>query len=96
MNGHCSKRSNVVISVLHSSSILAPSQILVHLHRGIDGVQVIYWYHRQFLEAAEARYLGDARMRHMCHMAIAEYFLGMWAGLIKLYVYKITQESNIT
>ena len=47
--------------------------------RGADGVQVIFWYHRQFVEAAEARYCqGDTSQK--LHAALADYFGGTWAN----------------
>ena len=44
--------------------------------RGADGAQVTYWYHRQFVQAAQARYSSDSSERKRLHSAIADYFLG--------------------
>jgi len=44
--------------------------------RGADGAQVTCWYHRQFVQAAQARYLSDSSERKRLHSAIADYFLG--------------------
>ena len=46
------------------------------VERGADGAQVTYWYHRQFVQAAQARYLSDSSERKRLHSAIADYFLG--------------------
>ena len=40
----------------------------------------MYWYHRQFKEAAYDRYCSDDAQRLAYHSAIAEYFLGTWAN----------------
>ena len=47
--------------------------------RGADGVQVIYWYHRQFVEAAETRYC-QGEITQKLHTALADYFGGTWAN----------------
>lgn len=47
--------------------------------RGADGARVITWYHRQFVEAARARYLSFEEERLLIHRALGEYFLGTWA-----------------
>ncbi|XP_022797421.1 NACHT domain- and WD repeat-containing protein 1-like isoform X3 [Stylophora pistillata] len=44
--------------------------------RGADGTQVTCWYHRQFVQAAEDRYLSDAVEKKRLHTHIADYFLG--------------------
>ena len=48
--------------------------------RGADGAQVIYWYHRQFIETAQNRYLNDEAFKKKCHKDLAEYFMGKWAS----------------
>ena len=48
--------------------------------RGADNVQVIYWYHRQFIETATERYLHDDAFSKQCHLHIAHYFMSTWAG----------------
>lgn len=35
--------------------------------RGADGASVITWYHRQFIEAARARYLSEEEERTFTH-----------------------------
>ena len=37
-------------------------------------MQVIYWYHRQFIETATDRYLHDDAFCKKCHLDIAHYF----------------------
>ncbi|XP_033761972.1 NACHT domain- and WD repeat-containing protein 1-like isoform X2 [Pecten maximus] len=48
------------------------------VERGADGVRVMYWYHRQFIEAARSRYCGDKIIRHL-HTGLAEFFSGTWS-----------------
>ena len=48
------------------------------IDRGADGARVIYWYHRQFIEVAQERYLG-ANQAVGIHSNISEYFLGKWS-----------------
>lgn len=48
------------------------------IDRGADGARVIYWYHRQFIEVANERYLGDKQAVKI-HSNMAEYFLGEWS-----------------
>jgi len=66
--------------------------------RGTDGVSAYGWYHRQFWETAEQRYLlapfGSEQhsFREKAHTAIADYFEGKWANG-KLYVGKDKKEK---
>ncbi len=57
--------------------------------RGVDGVRVIYWYHRQFIETAWVRYLASEDKQKKFYTTLAEYFMGKWAG-------KLSHISNIT
>ena len=43
-----------------------------------DGMTVLQWYHRQFIETAENRYLGN-EVRQSCHSLLATYFEGTWS-----------------
>lgn len=43
-------------------------------------MSVIYWYHRQFIETAQARYLAEPKQRLAYHLALVEYYEGKWAG----------------
>ena len=52
------------------------------IERGADGTQVVFWYHRQFIEAARERYLGEEQAMKI-HTNISEYFLGKWSGGVK-------------
>ena len=54
--------------------------IISIVERGADGVRVIYWYHRQFIEAAYDRYCLDETTRKKHHLAVAEYFMGKWSN----------------
>ncbi|XP_038054567.1 NACHT domain- and WD repeat-containing protein 1-like [Patiria miniata] len=47
--------------------------------RDADGVTVMYWYHRQFIETARQRYLQDANLKKKLHKTCAEYFDGTWS-----------------
>ena len=56
------------------------------IERGADDTQVIYWYHRQFIEVATDRYL---KAQPEVHSKLADYFLGKWSnGAGKPYVEK--------
>lgn len=48
--------------------------------READGVNVINWYHRQFIEAARERYFKNLNFVSGMHANISEYFLGIWGG----------------
>ena len=50
--------------------------------RGADGTQVVFWYHRQFIEAARERYL-TAKQAKKIHSYMSNYFLGKWSGGVK-------------
>jgi len=50
------------------------------VNRGADNVQVLFWYHRQFIEAAQTRYLADDNLNRQLHAALAEFFAGTWSG----------------
>eukprot|EP00002_Diphylleia_rotans_P009411 TRINITY_DN1958_c0_g1_i3.p1 TRINITY_DN1958_c0_g1~~TRINITY_DN1958_c0_g1_i3.p1 ORF type:complete len:2140 (+),score=447.96 TRINITY_DN1958_c0_g1_i3:52-6471(+) len=51
------------------------------VERGANGVTVLSLYHRQFIEAAERRYLADASVRKEMHEALLLYFSGKLAQL---------------
>jgi len=40
------------------------------VNRGADDARVAYWYHRQFVQAAYARYLSDSSERKRLHSAM--------------------------
>ena len=48
--------------------------------READGVNVVNWYHRQFIEASRERYFKNLNYVSEIHANIAEYFLGIWGG----------------
>ncbi|XP_076106889.1 NACHT domain- and WD repeat-containing protein 1-like isoform X1 [Mytilus galloprovincialis] len=50
------------------------------VERGADGSTVIYWYHRQFIEAAKDRYCTEETSVTNLHTSLADYFLGTWAN----------------
>ena len=52
------------------------------IDRGADGARVIYWYHRQFIEVSQERYLGSTQAISI-HSSMSEYFLGKWSGGVK-------------
>ncbi|XP_050388645.1 NACHT and WD repeat domain-containing protein 2 [Patella vulgata] len=45
-----------------------------------DGVNVIGWYHRQFIDAARERYFKNLNFVRDMHSNLADYFLGTWGG----------------
>ena len=50
------------------------------VERSADDILVLFWYHRQFIEATKERYLKDPTFSKMIHTTMAEYFLGRWGG----------------
>ncbi|KAK3590255.1 hypothetical protein CHS0354_041333 [Potamilus streckersoni] len=48
--------------------------------RGADGARVLFWYHRQFIEAAQERYASDQNINSELHAALADFFAGSWAN----------------
>lgn len=48
--------------------------------REINETEVLYWYHRQFIEASARRYLGNAEQNEKIHGLMAEYYMGTWSG----------------
>ncbi|KAL8578633.1 hypothetical protein ACOMHN_007091 [Nucella lapillus] len=48
--------------------------------REAGGVNVIGWYHRQFLDAARERYFRNLNFASSIHSNMADYFLGLWGG----------------
>ncbi|XP_012943969.1 NACHT and WD repeat domain-containing protein 2 [Aplysia californica] len=48
--------------------------------READGVSVIGWYHRQFIDAAKERYFRNLNFASTIHSNTAEYFLGIYGG----------------
>ncbi len=48
--------------------------------READNVNVIYWYHRQFIEASKERYFRNLNFVQELHSLMADYFLGTWGG----------------
>ncbi|XP_069111532.1 NACHT and WD repeat domain-containing protein 2-like [Argopecten irradians] len=48
--------------------------------READGVNVVGWYHRQFIEAARERYFRNLNFVSVVHANLSEYFLGIWGG----------------
>ncbi|XP_032230657.2 protein qui-1 isoform X5 [Nematostella vectensis] len=51
--------------------------------RGADGAQVVTWYHRQFIEAAQARYLNKKNETLQLHHNLSDYFLGRYSNGIR-------------
>ncbi len=63
--------------------------------RDTDGVPVIYWYHRQFIEAATDYYLSDNEMTQNIHSTLADFFLGKWHGKEKPFLYTDYQMKKL-
>ena len=59
------------------------------MERGADNVTVTSWYHRQFAEAAQARYCPADKVKFL-HSQLAEFFDGKWAdGTYPLSLYPL-------
>ncbi|XP_022342057.2 NACHT and WD repeat domain-containing protein 2-like isoform X2 [Crassostrea virginica] len=64
------------------------------VERGADNVTVTSWYHRQFAEAAQARYSPADKVKFL-HSQLAEFFDGKWAdGKKKPYKDKDGKENE--
>ena len=53
--------------------------VYIIVERGADGSRVLYWYHRQFIEAARVRYCSQAERNRQIHIALADFFAGTWS-----------------
>ncbi|KAK3582783.1 hypothetical protein CHS0354_035720 [Potamilus streckersoni] len=69
------------------------SQYLVD--KEVDTVRVFFWYHRQFFEASEARYLKNADFSKGIHSLMADYYLGIWHGVKKPFTYSRLQMTKL-
>lgn len=66
------------------------------IERGADGARVINWYHRQFIETARERYLGNEQAVVGIHSNMCDYFLGKWSdGVKKSFVDKSGNEMSM-
>ncbi|KAI3386911.1 hypothetical protein SNEBB_004259 [Seison nebaliae] len=61
------------------------------VERESGGTSVVEWYHRQFADESNRRYLSDASFRSYIHKQMSEYFSGMWAGKAKPFKYSDSQ-----
>uniref|UniRef100_A0A1I8HIM4 NACHT domain-containing protein n=1 Tax=Macrostomum lignano TaxID=282301 RepID=A0A1I8HIM4_9PLAT len=57
------------------------------VEREADNIRVVFWYHRQFIEVAQEYFLSDEKTRRDIHSIMADYFLGLWSGRRKKFVY---------
>ncbi|XP_033763365.1 uncharacterized protein LOC117344647 [Pecten maximus] len=57
----------------------------------VDDTRVFFWYHRQFYEAAEKRYLSDSEFSKEVHSLLADYYLGTWHNKPKPFKYSESQ-----
>ena len=65
------------------------------IERGADGTQVVFWYHRQFIESARERYLTEDQEKKT-HTNMSDYFLGKWSsGVKKPFVSKEGKEMSM-
>lgn len=55
------------------------------MEHAADSVKTLRWAHSQFQEAAKERYLDQRDKAPSYHKALAEYFMGTWAGKPKPY-----------
>ena len=51
--------------------------------REANGQIVFYWYHRQFIDVVNQRYLTQLQHRQYIHSILADYFMGKWGGGVK-------------
>ena len=63
--------------------------------READDIPVLYWYHRQFIEAAKDRYLNNEQFTQYLHENLANYFLGVWHGKKKSFLYTDNQVKKL-
>ena len=68
----------LIIRLLHEIS-----QYIVA--READSRRVLYWYHRQFIEAAQERFLSQLKLT--IHSHLAEYYSGTWNKVKKPFAY---------
>ena len=72
------------------------SEIASYLvNREADGTRVIFWYHRQFIEAAKAYFLKSEEHCTYLHKIMAEYFCGEWHGKPKEFKYNDYQMKKL-
>ncbi|XP_060582877.1 NACHT and WD repeat domain-containing protein 2-like [Ruditapes philippinarum] len=69
------------------------SQYLVD--KEVDEVRSFFWYHRQFFETAERRYLSDEKLKEEIHSLMADYYLGKWVGVEKPFRYTPEQMKRV-
>ena len=62
--------------------------------READGVNVINWYHRQFIEVSNDRYFKNLNFKAEIHSQIADFFLGIWGGKPKPFEYSELQRQR--
>lgn len=60
----------------------------------IDETRVTFWYHRQFIEASQERYLKDENFAAEIHSNLADYFLGKWFNVSKPFRYTAEQAKK--
>lgn len=60
----------------------------------IDETRVTFWYHRQFIEASQERYLKDGNFSAEIHSNLADYFLGKWFNVPKPFRYTAEQAKK--
>ncbi|KAK3733109.1 hypothetical protein QZH41_007442 [Actinostola sp. cb2023] len=56
------------------------------VERQADKKTIVTWYHRQFWESAELRYLSDGEEKISRHALMCEYFQGTWGGGCKKHI----------
>ena len=61
-----------------------------------EGVTVSFWNHRLFMQAAKNRYLAEEEIRKEAHSVLADYNLGVWHGVKKVYHRSASANINIS
>ncbi|KAL3862492.1 hypothetical protein ACJMK2_008453 [Sinanodonta woodiana] len=69
------------------------SQYLVD--KEVNEVRTFFWYHQQFFEASETRYMKNADFSKEIHSLMTDYYLGIWHGVKKPFTYSPLQVMRL-
>jgi hypothetical protein len=73
--------------------LIQHNHYIITVDRGTDGIRVMFWYHRQFIEAAQDRYLSGFKTTGRLHSSLADFFSGIWANG-KYYIFGLRTIHN--
>ena len=70
--------------VIVSEYLFRVHQDIAHylVEKEVDKTRVLYWYHREFIEVAQERYMTD-NLPDYIHGLLADYFQGKWSKMVK-------------